>query len=137
MNVGQSNSTDTVRQLVLEFLEVLTEPMKKVVLFGSIPNAFTPDLIQKITGDESDIGEILETLQQNYFINKGVGDWYYYSPDVRETLRDFWQDPKQKEDFQKANHIAMIHFDDLASKSNPPGLYFFQREALYHVRTGI
>ena len=132
MNAGQSNSKDTVRQLVLEFLEILTEPMKKVVLSGVIPNTFNAELIQKITGDESEIGEILETLQQNYFINKGAGDWYYYSADVRETLWELWQDAERKAEFQKANHIALVYFDELAGKSNPPGLYFFQREALYH-----
>ncbi len=132
MNVGQSNSKDTVRQLVLDFLEILTEPMKKVVLSGAIPNTFTAELIQKITGDESEIAEILETLQENYFINKGAGDWYYYSADVRETLWKLWQDPERKAEFQKANHIALVYFDGLAGKSNPPGLYFFQREALYH-----
>lgn len=132
MTERQSDSKETVRRLVLEFLEVLTEPMKKLVLFGAIPNAFTSELIEKISGSEYNVGEILETLEQNYLIQKSAENWYYYSTDVLGILREFWQNQERKDEFQKANQIALTYFDDLANRSNPPSLYFFQREALYH-----
>ena len=132
MNHGQSNSKDTIRNLVSEFLELLTEPMKRVARFGSIPNAFTLELIQRMTGEEAGIAETLEVLQEHYFINKSEGDWYYYSSDVRKVLHAFWEQPEQLQEFLKANRIAIAYFDDLADKTNPPGNYVFQREAFYH-----
>jgi tetratricopeptide (TPR) repeat protein len=132
MNLGQSNSNDTIRDLVLDFLELLPEPMKRVARFGSIPNAFTPKLIQQMAGEEANIGDFLDTLEQHYFINKGEGDWFYYSSEVREIIRAFWQQPELLQQFQNANHIAIAYFDDLANQTKPPGNYVFQREALYH-----
>src|SRR6266508_1723342 len=132
MTLGQSDSKGTIRDLVLDFLEVLPEPMKRVARFASIPNAFTPKLIQQMTGEEANIGDFLDTLEQYYFLNKGEGDWFYYSSEVREVIRTFWQQPELLQQFKNANRIAIEYFDELANQTNPPGNYVFQREALYH-----
>src|SRR6266508_3330073 len=132
MTLGQSDSKGTIRDLVLDFLEVLPEPMKRVARFASIPNAFTPKLIQQMTGEEANIGDFLDTLEQYYFLNKGEGDWFYYSSEVREVIRTFWQQPELLQQFKNANRIAIEYFDELANQTNPPGHYVFQREALYH-----
>ncbi len=62
VNASQPNSKDTIRALVLEFLGVLPEAMKRMVHFSAIPNAFTPELIQLISGETAQIAESLELL---------------------------------------------------------------------------
>jgi hypothetical protein len=132
MNGDASGSDKIIRDLVIDFLELLPENLRRVVRLGSIPNAITPDLIQSMTKEQIDIANILETLEQYYFINEGEGGWYRFSPGVLEVLRAFWKQPQHIEEFRRANQAAIVYFDELAKKTNPPGSYAFQREALYH-----
>jgi tetratricopeptide (TPR) repeat protein len=132
VSASQPNSQDTIRALVLEFLELLPETMKRVIHISAIPHAFTPELVQVMSDEKDRIAESLETLQENYFVNKGEGNWYYYSSGIREILLTFWQQPEQIQEFQRANQVAIAYFDNLANRTNPPGSYVFQREALYH-----
>lgn len=132
MSPSRFSAKNTIYHLVVEFLGLLKEPMKRVIRFASIPNVFNAPLLQEMTGEQAGIVEILEMLQQHYFINTDEGEWYSFSSDIREIIHAFWEQPEQREQFQKTNHIAWTYFADLANKTNPPEVYFFQREALYH-----
>src|SRR5215212_4495782 len=100
VSASQPDSQDTIRALVLEFLDLLPEAMKRVVHISAIPHAFTPELVQAMSQEEAGIAESLETLQENYFVSKGEGNWYYYSSGIREILFAFWQQPEQSQEFQ-------------------------------------
>ena len=133
MKPSQASAMNPVQRLVSEFMDLMPEPMKRVVRFGSIPNAFTSELLEQMTGEKADVvAEYLETLQQHYLLNKGQGNWYYYSSEVREVIRAFWSEPPEIGAFQMANHVAVLYYEDLASQAHPPGNFVFQREALYH-----
>ena len=132
VSASQPDSQDTIRALVREFLDLLPEDMKRVVHICAIPHAFTADLVQVMSYEAAGIAESLETLQENYLVSKGEGNWYYYSSGIREILLDFWRQPEQIQEFQRANQVAIAYFDNLARRTIPPGNYVFQREALYH-----
>ena len=122
----------TIHRLVTEFLEVLPEAARRVVYLSAIPTAINPGLLQKITGDPQMNVDFLENLQEVYLLNKGEGDWYYFTPEVRDVLRAFWHQPGQQQVYQQTTHTVIAYFDQLARQTGPPGNSIYESEALYH-----
>ena len=122
----------TIHRLVAEFLEVLPEAARRVVYLSAIPTAINPGLLQKITGDPQMNVDFLENLQEVYLLNKGEGDWYYFTPEVRDVLRAFWHQPGQQQVYQQTTRTVIAYFDQLARQTGPPGNSIYESEALYH-----
>lgn len=133
MSAQKPESHAMLRKLVEDFLDLLSDDERQVMRLGAISNAFTSQLIQRMAGEGTDVPSILKSLQEYQFLSKGEGNWYFYRPDVREILQNFWQRGEHRKNFQEANNIAVDYFTELSKQSDPPAKHIFQREVLYHL----